>query len=243
VEVHITELSGCKRKWEYALLNYPRSPPHIVSLKGTILHSVLEQLIRHNHFTLEKEEVLKEKTNEVDDSLYRIAVEKSRDLIDRAQHWVENTGLNLNGAKAEVRISRKCNDFILTGQIDLHTEDALIDFKSCRRILRSNFLAQLGGYSFLLDEKDRRRERYLIFFGGREVEEVKLTGSQMEKGDRLFRDSLFDAELIIKELSQTYNSDNLNKFNKVVKPNKFITECKVSQLCAYCPYRGICSGI
>jgi len=236
-EIHITELSGCKRKWEYSILNYPKSIPHVTPLRGTILHSVLEQIIRYNRYNLDKEEVLKDISDEVPDKLYETALNQSKDLIDRAQQWVSETTLNIDKVKSETKITRRYRGIAVTGQIDLYNRNLIIDFKSSKKVMRKSFLTQLAGYSWLLseDRRKKKRERYLVFFGGGDdVTEVKLTESQIEQGDNLFRDNLVNATSIAKELIDTYSNKS--------EHDKFITECKVSQLCAYCPYRGICTG-
>jgi len=233
-EVHITSLSGCPRRLELEsrsneMSNLFFAPIHIVPLRGIILHSALEQLIRHGDYTLTKEELLKERMYEVPDRTFNIALKHSKQLLENARTWFETTNFDIKKLSPEVRITRKFNEITVTGQIDAHSDDTIIDFKQSKQVMRKSFLSQLAGYSWLLDE-NKEYNRYLIFFGGNEPTEVKLTTSHIKTGDELFRTNLLTTYKLINEI----NSNN---------QSQFVTKCKTTMLCAYCEFRSICDGV
>lgn len=227
--IHITEIGRCQRQYYYALNEEDRSPPHFTSLKGTITHSVLFQLLKYGKIVDEsKEALLQDKLKETTDELFDKAYKESKDLITKAREWVNTTELITDKElHLEEEINLKYDGWIITGRVDLYTEDAIIDFKTSKKITRHSFFMQLAGYNWLLSKiDDRVRDRYLVFFGNSKPVEHKLSERECRLGDKIF----------LKELKNTILIRNRILENE-------IPECKNSYTCVMCPYRGICSGI
>ncbi len=231
--IHITEIGDCPRRFQYMLQDHVKAPTHITSLRGTITHSAIRQMIQHGRvIDYSREVLLQDKLKEADDKLFKIALELAYPYISRAKSWLDDNDVLDEIVISEERINCEHVNFIITGQLDCYTSKAIVDFKTGKRYLTADHKRQLAGYQWLLDHKEKRpvnvkdRDWYIVFLGNDDPEEVQLTDKDKAYGRKSFNE----------QLKETITSRKLMM-------DGCMTECRLGIKCAFCHSRNICIGL
>ena len=232
-QIRITEVGDCPRRLYYRLYDYPASNPHFTSIRGTIVHSQAEQLIREGALVdLSKDALLREKAQECDERVFELALSEANQIyVPQIKRWISKTSLLKDEQpRLHQRISLQYKGFIVTGEIDCYTSKALIEFKTGKYsyAMLKKHAFQLAGYEWLLNRAEDRplaRNWYVVYLKElREQEVPKHLATEMRK----------QFEKLLKEEI---------KVRKDILAGKSMGECKLSFRCVYCKYRGICPGI
>lgn len=231
--IHITSVGDCPKKFQFELQGAPKSRPHALGIKGTINHSLMEQMLRFGDIKYrDKDSILGKKTEGVDDNLFKTCYAQCETLIPNLKGWITNNNLVNFDASPEMerRLTLRYKNFLITGQIDYYDNEKIIDFKSGRRLLQSHKM-QLAGYHWLLEqiEGNHDRECYIILFGKDSPQERLIEKKEIATLKSRFKDML-DSEI-------QYRAKLLNGEKVHCKPTSELIKC------SFCDYRGICTGI
>ncbi|MFA5132783.1 MAG: PD-(D/E)XK nuclease family protein [Candidatus Paceibacterota bacterium] len=236
VFIHITEIGKCGRKLQYTYLSnttdfkIEKAPQHIRGLIGTTAHSAIEQLL-----TKGKVEdgslkgLLKEHSDGIPETVFLEARDKATQHIVKARMWLDDTPMDFSKGILEKRFYFVYKGYTFSGQLDYFDDLKQVDWKTGKKKVSSDYITQLAGYEWLLSNNGLGSDRdwYLVFFGDEKPVSVKISGSDKEKGRRLFMENL----------------DKTVEMLDKVKAGEILPCQSENMLCVYCAYRGSCNGI
>lgn len=232
--IHITSVGGCEKAFEYAMKGEKKAPSHFTSVKGTMTHSVVRQLMEADEVLSWKfnDLIEKERRKVVSENTFNKLLPDVKILVEHAKEWKSQTNLLDNQELIiEEPLATRYKDFIIMGTPDLYTSESIIDIKSGSGRMSKEYKQQLAGYDWLLKRngKEGFREHYDVFLGNEDKPfiERKITSKERSEGRGLF----------LKNLDETINTRNL------IIQGKKEAECRFNFTCVFCAYRGCCVGI
>jgi hypothetical protein len=222
--IWVTELNACPRKRQYRLNEeITPHPSHFDSLRGSIAHGVIEQVL--------KGEEPEPDYSEMPEAEIELSLEVSH-KIDNLHKWLDQTDIDLSEAELEKKLVMPIRDgYLLVGTIDCLTPTHIIDFKTGQKRNTKPYRMQLAAYNKMLSIIDgAEREMLDVFLGSDEPEELYPFESTRTPYDPAIRDvekSIDDRINITARILQGYSVPATPGF-----------------LCVYCGYiNNPCRGI
>jgi len=233
--IHISSVGDCLKKFKYGLEDAPKSPTHILSLRGTINHSLIEQTLRFGSIEDDSKEcLLGSRSATVNDELFEQGVKASEKMVPNMDEWINSSKLiDLDSSPSmEERLSFEYKGFIVTGQLDYHDGDSIVDFKSGKNLMQA-YKIQVAGYHWLLEQIKGKHDRecYVVLLGTEPCTERHIPNKDIPALKEEFV-SLLDNE--VNKRTKLIEGEYVN-----CRPN--ITKDLIK--CSFCEFRGICSGV
>ena len=242
--VHVTQVGGCQRKKYHEIIDKGKElPPHFYGVKGTMCHKVLEKSIEQ--IEVPKEDVYidleypalisgrGDRTEEISRDVYEACMPEVEKLIETSNEWLETQEYELQTFISEDTMNVETEECIIRGTPDLYDNNTLIDFKSGKPMLRSDYIRQAAAYKWMLKkEKDVDiKECHLIFLGGDKPVDKLIPEDKLSEGYTNFQNDL------------RTHLDTIEKVKIVGIEGKHEFKCSNDFACVFCKYRHLCSGV
>jgi len=221
--IWVTELNSCPRAQEHRVLNSPRLGAHYTQLRGTLTHTIIDNVLSDTPIDIEKMNY-----SEIPEAKNKL-IEELSEFESTIRRWKETTKLDLSQAKFEQPFELPLRDgFVLVGKMDCVTPTHIIDFKSGIKKNTAEYRMQLAAYNEYQKGIDKEHILTNIFFGDSEAVEF----NPFDNPKTPYKDTLTSLQERI---------DTTVRYREAIL-NGWSLPCEIGMLCAFCRSRGICNG-
>jgi len=224
----VTPLYCLRKVWHK--IRRDKATPHYLTIRGYAVHKMIQYLFQgmnSNEAKLKAELDSKQEYSVKDERVWNHLKD---DLVKYEQifnEWRLQTQLDLKDALIESEVQFEVKGQLIKAQLDLFTDDFIIDFKTSQGRVLESHLMQLAIYRKLLEDQDGLKRRcFLIYLTDKGFIEKELGEDDLNRTYRKYLDRLIQ----VKDLIQNFD---------VGEP----PECSFSFECLTCEYRGICLGV
>lgn len=134
-KIYPTEVGGCMLGRWYEAHNYPKGPPHIKSLIGTVTHDYVEQMMKHGEIKERSVSQIEDYRKDANPFMLEVidnAYAGAERYIPRIEHWLSTTSL-----------------------LDSDIGNFILDFKTGKSTLWKSTKIQMGGYQYLMENSNK----------------------------------------------------------------------------------------
>jgi len=246
ITIHVTSVGGCERQVYHKLHERDEQlPSHFTAVRGTMAHTLIERCIKGNDIKASLDKPFEDITypkllggrgdnSKITERIYNKALPFVDTYMKNFETWISNTDIDLSDMLSEQKHELNYRGIKLSGTMDLHDDNMIIDFKTGKKTSNKEHIQQLGGYVWMLKELDIANiETVKMVYLGKEDSQMKdievdLTG-KLPEGKGMFIGNLHKT---IETYRKAYDLTD-----------KYELPCKFGFMCGLCGWRHRCSGI